>query len=271
MNRTVVFFFLVFTSISLLGQYTPSVIAQLPSKLDETSALVYFDDLFWTINDSGNENLVYAFNAQGIVERVVEVGGVQNVDWEALAIDGTYLYIGDFGNNFNNRDDLVIYGLALSDLKQSNVKPVLEIRFKYPDQESRNKTIRKTAFDCEAMLVMDNKIWLFTKDWNKFDGAVYNLDIHSGEQKAVRVNSLNANGLITDAAKNGNDIFLLGYHDYVPVLWIYSIDNLVSFKERIEFPEMYKYQTEGIAFIGDDIYITCEDSKIKQSLIQLNP
>lgn len=252
--------------LGLAAQCNMRTITELPKKLDETSALVYFDGLFWTINDSGNSNHIYAFDTIGNIVRTIEIAGAKNVDWEALAIDGENLYIGDFGNNFNSRSDLTIYVVKRTELIDNKVKPHIEIHFEYPDQLSKTKSIRKTKFDCEAMVVIDGKICLFTKDWASFSGALYRLDIAPGNQIAERVGDLNADGLITGATIHENCLYLIGYHNYVPVLWEFNRDDILQYKKRYELPQMLKYQTEGIAVLDHQIYITCEKSEVKQSL-----
>jgi len=69
--------------------------------------------LLFTINDSGNEPIVFAFDSSGRALGRWRVPGVRNRDWEALAIGpcpaGSCLYIGDIGDNGERELSLTVY------------------------------------------------------------------------------------------------------------------------------------------------------------------
>ena len=54
--------------------------------------------MFFAINDSGDEPIVYLMTSNGVVFHKIFVSGAKNVDWEDLSSDGDFLYIGDIGN-----------------------------------------------------------------------------------------------------------------------------------------------------------------------------
>ena len=70
------------------------------------------DDLAYTINDSGNDDVVYAFRiSTGEVVGATRVTGTSWRDTEALAlVDGT-LWVADVGDNQGVRDDLALYAV----------------------------------------------------------------------------------------------------------------------------------------------------------------
>ena len=83
----------------------------LPAELKEVSGMTRLPngDL-WLLNDSHNPADLFRFDP--IAGKLLEVRHlpVQNFDWEDLTHDSAgNLYIGDFGNNFNSRKDLIIY------------------------------------------------------------------------------------------------------------------------------------------------------------------
>jgi hypothetical protein len=100
-------------------QYAPTHrVAQVSmSGLREASGLVasqQWPGVYWTINDSGNAPMLYAFDQDGASRGTFKVTGASNVDWEALALGpddngGFALYIGDTGDNDQIRRDPVIY------------------------------------------------------------------------------------------------------------------------------------------------------------------
>src|SRR5688572_29318051 len=100
-------------------QYAPtSRVAQLHDRgIREASGLVasqQWPGVYWTINDHGNAPVLFAFDQDGAPRGSFRVHGASNVDWEALQLgpdgDGGFaLYIGDTGDNDQNRRDPVIY------------------------------------------------------------------------------------------------------------------------------------------------------------------
>jgi len=59
-----------------------------------------YKDVYWTLNDSGNPNVLYATRIDGSLIGEFSVEGAQNSDWEALGIDDEgQLWIGDIGNS----------------------------------------------------------------------------------------------------------------------------------------------------------------------------
>jgi hypothetical protein len=77
-------------------------------KLGEVSGLaasVVNAGLFWTINDSGNDPEVYLIDVETNIKRTYVLKGVDNRDWEEIALGPgpkpgkSYLYVGDIGDN----------------------------------------------------------------------------------------------------------------------------------------------------------------------------
>jgi hypothetical protein len=76
----------------------------LSEELKEISGIQYINDtLLVAHNDGGNGPLLYFLNPNtGIILKRVFVKDVKNTDWEDIALDGKYLFIGNFGNNNNS-------------------------------------------------------------------------------------------------------------------------------------------------------------------------
>jgi hypothetical protein len=75
------------------------VIADLPTSLKEISAIEISSasDLFWVIEDSGNDTKLFGLNLNGKIDKTLEVTNAQNIDWEDLAMDSKGdIYIGNF-------------------------------------------------------------------------------------------------------------------------------------------------------------------------------
>ncbi|MEN8375697.1 MAG: hypothetical protein ABFS34_09635 [Gemmatimonadota bacterium] len=71
------------------------------------------DSILWTHNDSGGEASLAALDLAGRTLGVVGIPGARNRDWEALSAgpcaEGSCLFIGDIGDNLNERDPVTIY------------------------------------------------------------------------------------------------------------------------------------------------------------------
>lgn len=110
---------------------------------------------YWGHNGEGNDTAIYRFSIRGEILQKVSLNGAENVDWEGMTVDSDgAFYIGDFGDNDLKREFYSIYRLTEPE------KPALEAdvydsyRFKYADERPR---------DCEAVFVMDDKLYLITR------------------------------------------------------------------------------------------------------------
>jgi hypothetical protein len=69
----------------------------------------------WTLNDSGNDAVVFAVDTTGRLIAAVAVTGARNVDWEAISAgpcgQQSCLWIGDIGDNRGVRRSITIYRL----------------------------------------------------------------------------------------------------------------------------------------------------------------
>ncbi|HBI01157.1 MAG TPA: hypothetical protein DDY18_05985, partial [Flavobacterium sp.] len=89
-----------------------NLIVSLPQNLSEVSGMVATDSIIWMIEDSGNKSKIYGIKYDGMVEHTIKLDDIPNIDWEDLTRDNNNLYIGDFGNNDNDRKDLAIYKIS---------------------------------------------------------------------------------------------------------------------------------------------------------------
>ncbi|MEP7257413.1 MAG: hypothetical protein ABI687_03475 [Flavitalea sp.] len=235
----------------------------LSGTLDETSGLIFTGGKLWTMNDSGGPNQIFRLDsATGAILQTVTVTNATNVDWEDLAADDNYIYIGDFGNNAHgNRTNLRIYRVAKTDIGTGATANVTAgiINFSYQDQSVLTDAgNNNTNYDCEAFLVKDNVLHLFSKDWVDAKTRHYTLVNTPGTQVAVPVETLNVSGLITGVDISAhNDIVLLGYTTnklsiFMYLLYDYAGDNFFSGnKRKFGMGSTLSFgQTEGITFIN---------------------
>ena len=177
---------------------SPAATFALPRSLDETSGLSGVAGALWTHNDD-TDTLLYALDTLGQLLQTCPLPGVTNRDWEDLAHDGTYFYLGDVGNNANGgRQDLRI--LRVAHLCTDSVR-VDTIAFTYEDADSLAPgPANQTDYDCEALVATGDSLYLFTKQWLSQGSRAYALPKTPGTWVAQRRDSLPGPGLITGAA-----------------------------------------------------------------------
>lgn len=167
------------------AQQKIEVVTALPNEIKESSAceISKASDLVWTIEDQGNENLLFGFNKNGELIRKIRITNVENNDWEDLSSDDQgNLYIGDFGNNDNERQNLAIYKINAADLNKEEVEASEIVQFYYPEQKDFPPKKKDKVFDVESFLVFNNKFYLFTKNRSSdFDGttSIYRVENNS--------------------------------------------------------------------------------------------
>lgn len=132
----------------------------LPDELREVSGLyVAAPDSLWWLNDSGDAARLILTDGRGQLRRIVAVPGAVNRDWEDLTADPQgRIYIGDFGNNLNRRQDLCIYRF---DPREGALD---SITFRYPDQERFPPPPAAANFDCEGFFFYADSLHLFSKN-----------------------------------------------------------------------------------------------------------
>ncbi len=147
------------------------------------------DDTFWMINDSGDEPRVYAVRRDGSVHGAergtaayiaesesataatdgyekpgVYLGGAINVDWEDIALDAAgRLLVPDFGNNGNDRRDLVIYVIDEPRPTAGRTTWRQKWFFRYPEQSAFPAPPDDFNYDAEALFTVDETAYVLTK------------------------------------------------------------------------------------------------------------
>lgn len=153
-----------FISLSkVYGQKTR--IGTLDKKLNEISGLTFINDSIMVgHNDSGDGSKLYFMNVKGELKHECLIGNAKNIDWEDITYDGSkYLYIADFGNNDNNRKDLVIYKVEAEKALNNIQADAKEIRFNYEEQVSFPPKDDSLFYDAEGLAYYKGDLYIFTK------------------------------------------------------------------------------------------------------------
>jgi hypothetical protein len=179
--------------------------------LKEVSGLEYIKNSeLWGLEDSGNKNKIYRFDETGNIIHEIKITDTKNNDWESVTADGEgNLYIGDFGNNKNDRKNLAIYKINNTDLGEANAAPSAVITFYYPEQTEFPPKKRQLIFDCESFLEYKGNFYLFTKNRSTgFDGTfqVYKVPNKAGNHAAKLLGTLKSCNIFNKCAITDADI-----------------------------------------------------------------
>ncbi len=249
-----------------LTEYPPVEIATLPMTLSECSGLAWLPGGLWIHNDSGNDDNIFRIDTTtGAVLQTVIIATADNNDWEELASDDQYLYIGDFGNNPGNRTDLNILRVDQDDLGAVAVNAEI-ISFVYSDQTDFTENMNNHNFDCEAMFVHNDSIHLFTKNWADNQTKHYVLPAIPGAHTAELVETFDVELLVTGADISDQGVVsLIGYNSIgFSFMWL-LFDYEESFffsgnKRRIALGfGLDTGQTEGIVFRENGYGYICSE------------
>lgn len=252
-----------------------TTIGMLDSLLDGTSTLFFWNNGFWTFNDH-NDNCLYLIDStNATITNTLCINGLISKDMEEISQDSLYLYFGDVGNNRGNRHDLRILRISKESIL-NQIFAIDTIAFTYEDQTDFTSQPQATDFDCEAFVVTEDSIYLFTKQWVSTQSTIYSLPKTPGTHIAQRRETYNVNGLITGAAyiPEYQLIVLCGYsysrkvkvsslRPFIVLLYDYRENRFFSGnKRRLNFKSTVKSQVEAIAtHNGLDYFITNERFK----------
>jgi len=238
----------------------------LDAEIDESSGLLFYNHKLITLNDSGNLARLYETDTiSNSILRRIDITNATNVDWEALAQDDQYIYIGDIGNNLGNRTDLKIYRIAKSSYDVSNQVTADIISFSYSDQIDYTAN-SNTNFDAEAMIVKQGNILIFSKNHENQQCRLYILPKTPGTHTAVHYDSYDTQGMITGATYNPQtvQVFLTGYNAYLRpfVMYLYNFSGDRLFTGSVEKTNILQQgsQVESIAYAQANRYLISRES-----------
>lgn len=236
----------------------------LSEKLNEISGLEFLNDsTLIAMNDGGNKSEIYLLNLEGEILRTIDILDTKNRDWEDIARDDEYVYIGDIGNNRNEREKLSIVKVKISDILTRDEVTAEKIKFHYAEQTRYPPSADSMYFDAEGMTVCNDSIWIFTKDRSKpFQGMshVYKIPTTPGkyEISASQKLHIGTDGWWTDgitaADFKGDQLYLLTYNRYL----------VYNYKEgKLEKTGEYKFsgitQRESIVVLNEDVIFVADE------------
>ncbi len=263
---TILFSFLLLIGCQNYGQLKH--IANVPNILNEVSGIetVKGSDLLWMHNDGGNLNQIYRVSTKGKIIEELYINAKNN-DWEDITSDPLgNLYLADFGNNANARQNLVILKIKHQDLFGGENVEVERIHFSYPNQTKFPPKKKQRFFDAEALFYANDSLYIFTKSRVKYQYGItslYKIPAKKGNYEAEFIakfetcNDLHCWITAADISPNGKKVVLLN-HNTVLLFTDFTGDNFFNGK-LTELPLNYISQKEGVTFKDNNtLYITDE-------------
>ena len=194
---TLVIFILLITAV-ILGSSIYTLYSKkkltVDARLKEISG-IEFDKAkhLWAINDGGDDAKLYRLSEDGSIAKEVLVTNAKNIDWEDITQnDFGHFFLGDFGNNTQQRRWLTIYKIENPiDIKGNSTQAEI-IKFTYPELDDQPVAPNKRNYDLEAFVAFGRHLYLFTKNRTKpFDGItnVYKVGDHAANFDAQLVDS----------------------------------------------------------------------------------
>lgn len=220
-------------------------------------------DVLWSHNDSRGGPELFAFDAAGNALGSFELPGVFAFDWEDIGAgpgpdgSGTYLYVGDIGDNFAIRSgQITIHRVSDTDpgSLEGGFTDVVSLPYRYPDG----------THNAEAIFVdpVEPAIYVVTKDKEQaliFKGSL----MPTGEEVELEL----VTTLFLDAEVSGGDISwdgrviaLRGYQ----TVWMWNRPTGASVADAFNTdpctaPSPEERQGEAIAFDGELGYWTVSE------------
>ena len=220
-------------------------------------ASLQFPGVYWTLNDSGNDPVLYATKLSGELIREFPVDGATNRDWEALATDGQgQLWIGEIGNNSKKRDDLCVYRLAEPDpFKDRKAAVISRYPYRYPDKNH----------NAEGLFILDGMPHIVSKEPGKAELFRFTALQPDRDHVLEKVGQMAAGTRVTGASlsTDGRRLATCTYDS----VWIYhstgsrrdSIDELI--KNR-PWTLAHDFKVEANGFEGYDLLLSSERRNI---------
>ncbi|ELR69119.1 hypothetical protein C900_05508 [Fulvivirga imtechensis AK7] len=239
------------------GAFKKISLGRMPEMLESSGLEIYNDSLLITHQDSGGESALFIVNYNAEIKDTIHLE-LRNYDWEDIAQDDKgNLYIGDFGNNLNQRKKQFIYKYDQS------TGEIGKIQFSLADQKAYPPGKKEMNFDIEAMCWKGNELHLFSKNRGLKCVKHYVLPDQPGEYVAQPIESVYLPNQVTGADINpGGDMLVLSSYGR-----IYTFK--ISAGNRF-FEKPYKMirftrgaQMEGVVYINEtDFVVSNETGKL---------
>jgi len=247
-------------------------IGSLTNTLSESSGVTFIaPNRIYTHDDSGGNDEIYELDTLRNLIRTINIFNASNNDWEDITRDDfNNIYIGDFGNNDNDRTNLRIYKIPNPSSFSGTAVTAQLIEFNYPDQTLFPPFPSKKNFDAEAFVWYNDSLFIFTKNrTSPFNGycKMYKIPASPGNYTANLCDSIflcnnnQSDCWVTSAAISDDKSHLALLNDE-KVWWFSCYNGSAFFKgSKATANISSNTQKEGISFKNNhQVFITDEFS-----------
>lgn len=225
--------------------------------------------------DRGDRGRIFGIDEHGELLVEIEVIGAQQQDWEDIAIDDQgRIYLGDIGNNANQRTDLVVYVMPEPDpARDHQVTVSRRIAFRFPELPYPPPASDRN-YDAESLFWARGRLYLLTKHRSDSRTRLYRFpDLETTDQTVLEpVASFDLGGggrlfggmaTAADVTADGRYLAVLSYH----ALLVFEVpddgdDYLANPVLKIDFPGWRFGQCEAIAWVGRDLIFGNEQGEL---------
>jgi len=244
------------------------VIADLPKTLNEVSGIEVAGDSIsvWMLNDGGNKAKLYRLDQKGKIKHELKIDA-KNHDWEDLTTDDHgNLYIGDFGNNYSDRKNLVILKVKYDYLESFADVPIERISFRYPKQNKFPPKKKQLYYDSEAFFFFNDSLYVFTKSRVKGNFGrtdLYKIPAKQGQHVATYIDSFTSCDKLecwitaADISDDGKKVVLLTHRS----AWIFTDFKGDAFFKGNAQEHLFGHesQKESVCFKTNDLLLIADE------------
>jgi hypothetical protein len=228
-------------------------------KITESSGVVasrQYTNVFWTHNDGGKSETLFAIAREGKTLAEFKVLGAKIDDWEDIAIDGErHLYIADTGDNEAKRKRVTVFRVDEPDPSASGggVRATHKWQLNWPNG----------AVDCEGLFIDGTNGYLVTKVKNDRRAEVYRFQCSPVESQVLEfLAKLTIDSPVTgaDISPNGAAVALVSSTG----AFVYRIDGDVSKMAKVlPYHTRFKNDSmEACTFVPDGLLATTEARQV---------
>ncbi len=228
-------------------------------KITESSGIAasrQFTNVFWTHNDGGKSETLFAINRQGRTLAEFKVAGANFDDWEDIAADNErHLYLADTGDNAAKRKKISVFQIDEPDPASSGVVRVTkrwQLRFPHG------------PVDCESLFIHGTNGYLVTKVTDDRRAEVYRFGLAAsdGVQTVEFVARLGIDSPVTaaDISPEGAAVALVAKSG----AFVYRLDGDMSKLATIRpYHTRFRHdKVEACAFVSGGLLATAESREI---------
>ncbi len=254
---------------------TPVSMPIKPGVIDEASGIADSRanaGFLWVEQDSGNPPEISLLAYNGTVAKKIFIKGVENRDWEEMALSkgpeagADYIYLADIGDNYLQYNSYTIFRFKEPSSSTDTIAVYDKIAFKYPDG----------ANNAEAILVESNSkdIYIITKSNVKTN--IYKLPypqstIHISE--AVLVGSLPFTIVVGAAISADNTEIIIKTYGAL-YYWKRTLNETIEQalrKPEVKLGYQLEAQGEAVSFKNDNSgFFTLSEKPMLAGAVNLN-